>query len=704
MTKLIIHWLLLPVVFCSCNPNKQRSSDPDQPVPTEQTTIADHMHKSAKRGVAFNFSSTEDMNALLPYISWDYNWANTPGETAGNYMEAYEVNFCPMCWSRNYSANKIRSYVQNNPSAKYLLGYNEPNLTDQANMTPTQAAEGWPEVVSLAKELNLKLVAPALNYGTLEGYSDPIKWLDEFIGKVGKDDMAALALHCYMPSASGVRGFIDLFDKYDKPIWLTEFCAWEQNISSPDAQARYLCEMLNYLEQTEKVERYSWFIPRYQTEDKYPYMQLLKDGFGNGLTDLGKIYCWFSSFDKSVYLKRDGYIYGGEYVAVGQNNLNVRPCKDKEVGTEGLMLYDWSTGNAVTYQMANATEDTALTIRYATLFEAMLNVRIDGKDDYLILPKSGSNLANFASAVLPVSIPAGKHEIVLELVQGNVNISGLRFGGKTPKEPVSGYQLVWSEEFDDAALNTDVWNIEVNGNGGGNNELQYYCEKAVTLGTEPTTGAHCLILTATKEEYKGKSCTSGRINSQGKYYFTYGKVEARIKFPNTANGLWPAFWMMGNNFSQVGWPRCGELDIIELGNSNAFRSGTQDRYFNGAMHVGASWDRVWSDAQAKTWPYSVEDTFHIVTCEWTPDSVKIYMDKNSHPENQPYFVTRLENNEDPAYDRKEVWSKPNFLILNLAVGGNFPGIHDIEGITALADGPAHMYVDWIRVYQLDQRE
>ena len=260
------------------------------------------------------------------------------------------------------------------------------------------------------------------------------------------------------------------------------------------------------------------------------------------------------------------------------------------------------------------------------------------------------------------------------------------------------YSLVWNEDFTDEALDTQVWNIEVNGDGGGNNELQYYCEKGVSLGVEPTTGKHCLILTATKEEYYSKHCTSGRVNTKNKMTYTFGRIDARIKFPNTANGLWPAFWQMGNNFDQVGWPKCGETDIIELGNSNGF-NGTQDRYFNGAMHVGRAWDAVWSDAQAVTWNYSVEDTFHIVTMIWTPTSIDMYMDKDAHPENGAYFHADLEPNNDANYNRQLVFGKPNFVIANLAVGGNFPGIFDINKITALANGPRSVYIDWIRIYQ-----
>ena len=261
------------------------------------------------------------------------------------------------------------------------------------------------------------------------------------------------------------------------------------------------------------------------------------------------------------------------------------------------------------------------------------------------------------------------------------------------------YQLVWNEDFTDGALDRAVWNVEVTNNGGGNNELQYYVEKGVSLGVEPTTGKQCLILTATKEDYLGKKCTSGRVNSKNKMYYTFGRIDARIKFPRTANGLWPAFWQMGNNFDQVNWPRCGETDIIELGHQNAFSTGTQDRYFNGAMHVGSRWDAVWSDAKSVTWPYSVEDTFHIVTMIWTPTTIDMYMDKEAHPENGAYFHADLEPNEDEWYNRQVIFGKPNFLIANLAVGGNFPGIFNIDGISALNNGPQSMYIDWIRIYQ-----
>ena len=265
------------------------------------------------------------------------------------------------------------------------------------------------------------------------------------------------------------------------------------------------------------------------------------------------------------------------------------------------------------------------------------------------------------------------------------------FGAVTAQE----YQLVWNEDFTEDALDRAVWNVEVNADGGGNNELQYYCEKGVSLGIEPTTGKHCLILTATKESAGGRDCTSGRVNTKNKMYYTFGRIEARIKFPQTANGLWPAFWQMGNNFDQVGWPKCGETDLIELGHQNAFANNTQDRYFNGAMHVGRRWDQVWSEANSVTWDYSVEDTFHIVSMVWTPTSIDMYMDDVP----TPYFHADLEPNDDDDYNRQLVFGKPNFVIANVAVGGNFPGIYAVNQITALANDPRSMYIDWIRIYQ-----
>lgn len=267
-----------------------------------------------------------------------------------------------------------------------------------------------------------------------------------------------------------------------------------------------------------------------------------------------------------------------------------------------------------------------------------------------------------------------------------------------------GYRLVWQDLFDASSLDRLNWDIEVNGNGGGNNELQYYTDKAdnVRVGDDGN-GNQCLILTAKREYYKGKGITSGRINSKNRVTFTHGKMEASIKLPKTANGLWPAFWMMGNDFDQVGWPKCGETDILEMGHQNAFASGTQERYFNGASHWGPGWPQSSADRSLNA-KYSLQDgEFHLFTIIWDEEGYKMYYDLDRDPDARPYYtlkcpVNDVNNDRDPG----NYFHKPNFIIFNLAVGGGFPGIYDPKEITALNEdngNQASMYVNYVKIYQ-----
>lgn len=267
-----------------------------------------------------------------------------------------------------------------------------------------------------------------------------------------------------------------------------------------------------------------------------------------------------------------------------------------------------------------------------------------------------------------------------------------------------GYYLVWQDLFDAESLNPMRWDIEVNGAGGGNNELQYYTdrEENVRLGKDDN-GNGCLILTARRENYKGKSFTSGRLNSKNRIAFTHGKVEAAIKLPKTANGLWPAFWMMGNDFDEVGWPKCGETDIVEMGNAEGIKSGTQERYFNGACHWGQGWPAA-SHAKSSTKAYSLQDgEFHLYTLIWDENSVAMYVDLDQKPNQNPYFKMDIPCNEpDNEWSPGNYFHKDNFILFNLAVGGDFTGIHDPNNITALNDEngqQASMYVNYLKIYQ-----
>ena len=297
------------------------------------------------------------------------------------------------------------------------------------------------------------------------------------------------------------------------------------------------------------------------------------------------------------------------------------------------------------------------------------------------------------------------------------------------------WQLVWSDEFDGETLNAAYWNTEDNARGGGNAELQYYAPKNITIENHPLTGDRCLVLNAQREDYKNRPCTSARLNTQGKVTVEYGKVEARIAFPNTADGLWPAFWMLGNNLAtdlgnnddvdaraaqlaaegRVVWPKCGEIDICEMGHHKGIEAGTQDRYFNGACHWGESFNNgaYPNYGQFNTADYPVQGDFHLFTLEWSEDSIAMYLDKDLYPEVEPYFQLSLRGKEvnEPGY----YFNHPFYLVLNLSVGGFFPNMPAAEKypefitaddpsfqkVTALpADGsPVKMFVDYIRVYK-----
>lgn len=237
------------------------------------------------------------------------------------------------------------------------------------------------------------------------------------------------------------------------------------------------------------------------------------------------------------------------------------------------------------------------------------------------------------------------------------------------------WKLVWSDEFSGTSLDTSVWNIEVNGHGGGNNELQYYTARPENLYLKDGL----LVLEARKESYKGKNFTSARINTKGKAFWKYGKVEARIRLPY-GKGIWPAFWMLGENIDSTHWPACGETDIMEL-----IGGPEGDKTVYSTLHWRGS-----QDHESKGDPYVLQngrftDDFHLFSCIWSEKVIQFFCDS------QPITsidITSAEMDEFRAHF---------FIILNLAVGGNWPGNPDESTVF-----PQKMLVDYVRVYQLNK--
>lgn len=382
--------------------------------PQETDTTREYVtlqKKSPKRGVSFNFGQLpdNDISLLGPACSWSYNWGSGTSDQAFALFSQYGMDYCPMAWNANWSENTFRMFKQKHPECEYILAYNEPNLTDQANMVPTRAAEDWPRLVAIAKELNMKLIAPAMNYGTLEDYHDPWKWYDEFFSLPGVswDDVDGIALHCYMGSAWSMKGFVDGFKKYNKPIWLTEFCNWANNNISADAQLKYMVEALNLLEEDPAVFRYAWFIPR-GNGDAQCHNSLLEGKSPFGLTELGKVFVNMSTLDKTLWYK-PGQVIPAEHYSGFAGDISLTSTTDE---TGVLQLTNLKKNNAVEYQIELPSDGTyTLEMRYNTYYPSPLNFILDGQE--LGILELENTDYTWKNRKVDIPLKAGKHTLRL---------------------------------------------------------------------------------------------------------------------------------------------------------------------------------------------------------------------------------------------------------------------------------------------------
>ncbi|SHL30071.1 glycoside hydrolase family 16 protein [Fibrobacter sp. UWEL] len=235
--------------------------------------------------------------------------------------------------------------------------------------------------------------------------------------------------------------------------------------------------------------------------------------------------------------------------------------------------------------------------------------------------------------------------------------------------------ILWSDEFDGTALNTEYWTYETGATGWGNNELQYY--------TDRTDNAYVadgyLHIRAKNELFERAPYTSARLITKGKYSFTYGTVEARIALP-AGKGIWPAFWMLGENIDEVNWPTCGEIDIIEAVNDEHVVYGTHHWAHEG-QH--ADYGNSTKDYYGTSKQLDITE-FHNYKMVWDKNVIAMYVDD---------FKYQEIDIKDASGDMG-TFHKPFFFILNVAVGGTWPGF-DIDD----AQFPAEMLVDYIRVYK-----
>lgn len=244
-------------------------------------------------------------------------------------------------------------------------------------------------------------------------------------------------------------------------------------------------------------------------------------------------------------------------------------------------------------------------------------------------------------------------------------------------EPEAG--IIFYDDFN--TFDDSVWTKETHEAGWTNQELQSYSPGQVSVGKDGDRTV--LILTARRSNGK---IISGRINSKGKKSFKYGKIEASIKLPFTANGLWPAFWMMGDNTKE--WPACGEIDIMEMGDAAGIADGSSKSRVNTAIHYGTSVSTHQQEYFAADAGINLQDgEYHLYTLEWDKEALEISIDGKR-------FCT-FDITDNPYFHEKF------FILFNLAVGGSFTGITAPDGITAIREGEqVKMFIDWVKISNL----
>jgi len=273
-------------------------------------------------------------------------------------------------------------------------------------------------------------------------------------------------------------------------------------------------------------------------------------------------------------------------------------------------------------------------------------------------------------------------------------IAGALFLGGT----ASAETLVWSDEFETGpGLDPSVWSYDLGDGcasgicGWGNNEFQLYTNDPANVRVE---GGE-LIITALRQTVNGPNdpgldsytFTSGRIKTQNRLAIQYGSIEARIQLPDLADGLWPAFWTLGSDITSVGWPACGEMDIFEMGSAGAINDGVVNRRVGSTAHwdIGGNYAGYGETYTSST---DLNDAYHIYRMEWTPTYVSTYIDG--------IWIWTIDISDPQGFSGEE-FHRPHFLLLNLAVGGNYTGITGASS-NITATFPAEYRVDWIRVF------
>lgn len=349
-----------------------------------------------------------------------------------------------------------------------------------------------------------------------------------------------------------------------------------------------------------------------------------------------------------------------------------------------------SGGQAVELREGDWLRYTA-TVSQTGLYTLVFRVAHDvGSDPLFLLERNGEDITGVMNAPYTGGLT---HWVTIERpmvsLQAGTSVFTLRQTGGTPffldsiafepGGPVSAgpapdlakWQLVWSDEFDkDGAPDALKWGYDIGGHGWGNKELQYYTDRLENARVEKGR----LTIEARKEDFEANHYTSARLVTRGKHDFTYGRIEVSAKLP-VGRGNWPAIWLLGSSLPSVGWPACGEIDIME-------HLGRNPGWIHASTHSKKYFFKNGNQLTSITYVPEPHRDFHLYAAEWFPDHIDFFVDQNK------YLTVTNERSGRDAWP----FDDPEYLILNVALGGWGGDVVD-------ADLPARMDVDFVRIYE-----
>tara|TARA_S200000501_G_scaffold222489_1_gene208702 strand:+ start:2721 stop:4820 length:2100 start_codon:yes stop_codon:yes gene_type:complete len=387
---------------------------------------------SWKRGLGYGHLTEEDLRVMAGKVKWWYNWGKEAKEPVQSVYADYGYDFVPMAWGARFDETVIRKFVEDHPTVRYLLGFNEPGHKNQANLTPAQAAEQWPRLQSIADDYDLVLVSPGVNYapgdvdipGT-ENDGSPLEYLRAFFKECNGCRVDHIAIHGYMRNASNFKEYVKKFEEFNKPIWVTEWASmgdWAvqsgRNHPGLEWQMDYLAETTRWLEQTKSVHRYAWFVGRSRYGlNEPPYNSILaEDGV---LSPLGGLYAAIPSTDYR-------YPIPTKIEAEGAHDLSGfshQPTND----VDGLTNLVATPGGEAMFKISSeASVECVFDLRLASEKLGRALIQLDGELAHHIPDvNTGSNDAWLTFRSDPVTISVGEHDLLIRS-EGEFRFNWLR--------------------------------------------------------------------------------------------------------------------------------------------------------------------------------------------------------------------------------------------------------------------------------------